>query len=371
MRRSTDDGVTWAPSSAGIAGTGVWRMVSAGRHSPLYAAPLGGSVFHSADGGGTWRGGRAAAAPEPSDFDVDPLTPSTLYAISTNGAVKSSDGGENWSRIGLDETTFLSLAIAPSSPSNVYVSVRRGVFHSPNGGMTWSLILDTDPSGNLSRPYVQNLAVDPQNADAVYAMVSDGTVIRREGGRQWSTLASLECPGNQLVFAAGPSLTLYARACGKVWKSLDRGLAWRQMGFAERTAAWIAVDPSMPNAIYVASAHNGVYRSRDHGESWTRIREPREQDVRSILVDPASGAIYIGATGASNAFVTRFDPSGVVTLSSYLGGLNATGSSLAIDRTGAVIAGGTAGDDFPLVQPIQRSYRGAVDAFVARISDRE
>ena len=369
--KSSDDGATWSASSAGMAGTGVWQIASGGRHSPLYAAPLGGAVFHSADQAGTWRGPRVSVETEPSSFVVDPLTPSTLYAIGRNGVLKSTDGGGSWSRLSLEETNFLSLAIAPGSPSNLYVAVRRGVFHSPNGGITWSLILDTDPNGNLSRPYVQNLAVDPQDADAVYAMVSDGTVMKRGGGRQWSTLASLECPGSQLVFAAGPSLTLYARACGKVWKSLDRGLSWRQIGFAERTAAWIAVDPSMPNAVYVASAHNGVYRSGDHGESWSRIREPREQDVRSILVDASSGAIYIGATASSNAFVTRFDPSGAITLSSYLGGVGAAGMGIATDPKGAIIVGGNAGPEFPLAQPIQRSYLGAGDAFVARLLHRE
>jgi hypothetical protein len=368
--KSTDDGVTWTPSSAGMVGTGVWQIAGAGRQSPLYAGPLGGAVFHSADQAGTWRGRRPTIDTEPSSFVVDPLTPSTLYATGRNGALKSTDAGETWSRMPLEESTFLGLAIAPTAPSNVFVSVRRGVFQSRNGGTTWSLILDTDPDGNLSRPYVQTLAVDPQDADAVYAAFSDGYIVRREGGQRWTSLATLGCPANQLVFAGGPSSAMYARACGKVYKSVDRGGSWREVGFAERTAAWIDVDPSMPNALYVASAHNGVFRSGDHGETWTRIREPLEQDVRSILVDRSSrGTIYVGATASSNAFVTRFDPSGAVTLSSYLGGLNATGTSIATDRNGALIVGGTAAHGFPLMQPLQRSYHGAIDAFVARILD--
>ena len=369
--KSTDDGLTWSPSSAGMVGTGVWHIASAGPRSPLYAAPLGGAVFHSADRGETWSGRRPTIETEPSVFVVDPLTPATLYATSRHGVLKSTDGGATWTRLALEETMFLAVAIAPSAPSNVYVSARRGVFHSPNGGITWSLILDTYPDGNLSRPYVQTLAVDPQNADAVYAMLSDGSIVRREGGQRWTSIAPLGCPGNQLVFAGRPAASMYARACGKVWKSIDRGASWREAGFADRTAAWIDVDPSMPNAIYVASAHNGVFRSRDHGETWTRIREPLEQDVRSILVDPsAAGTIYIGGTGSSNAFVTRFDPSGAITLSSYLGGLNASGTSVAAGPNGSIIVGGAAGRELPVAQPVQRTYHGAIDAFVARILDR-
>jgi hypothetical protein len=368
--KSTDDGVSWSASSQGITGTGVWFISTGGRRSPLYAASMG-QVFRSEDQGRSWRGRRPGARPDIGTyFAVDSLTPSTLYAVGFSGFQKSTDGGETWSPVALDERNFMAVAVAPSSPSNVYVSVLRGVFHSPNGGITWSLIYDANPTEDYSRPYVQNLVVHPSAADTVYALLSNGSIMRRDGGHQWNPVGSVGCPANQLLFAPGSPSTMYARACGKVWKSVDGGRSWRESGFAERTAAWIALDPSMPNAAYVASAHNGVYRSIDLGETWSMIREPFDQDIRSILVDPSSpGTVYIGATGASNAFIARFDSSGALTLSTYLGGLTASGSSVAVDRSGAIVVAGTAGRDFPLVGPIQRVYGGAGDAFLARIRD--
>jgi hypothetical protein len=108
----------------------------------------------------------------------------------------------------------------------------------------------------------------------------------------------------------------------------------------------------------------------DRGETWSPIRAPLDQDIRSILVDPSSpGTIYIGATGASNAFIVRFDSVGALTFSTYLGGLNAVGSSVAVDRNGAIIVAGTAGREFPLRRPIQRTYGGAGDAFLASVAD--
>ena len=369
--KSTDEGATWSASSHGIAGTGVWFLASGGRRSPVYANPLGGEVFRSGDHGQSWRGRRPSELPSRhAYFAVDPLTPSTLYAIDTDALLKSSDGGETWSQLPLDERGFLAVTLAPSSPSHIYVAVRRGVFHSPSGGITWSLIFDAHSADGRSWPYVQHLAVHPRNADSVYALFSDGSVMKRDGG-QWAAMGALECPGNQLLFAEDLPSTMYARACGKVWKSVDEGRSWRVAGFAERGAAWIALDPSMPNAVYVASGGNGVFRSWDRGETWTQIREPLDQDIRSILVDPSSpGTIYIGATGASNAFVARFNASGALTLSTYLGGLNAAGSSIAIERSGAITVGGTAGREFPAVRAIQQTYGGAGDAFLARVADR-
>jgi photosystem II stability/assembly factor-like uncharacterized protein len=360
--KSTDDGASWIPSSAGISGTGVWSITGAGRPQVFYANPLGGNLFRSDDEGASWR-----ARPSVGNIAVDPLTPAVLYAASTSGAFRSTDGGENWSRLPLDETSLVNVAIAPASPQNVYMSSNRGIFHTANGGLTWSRVLET--AGNFTQPYVHFLAVDPQNADAVYASLSDGSVVRRDGGQQWTQLARLECPGNQLVFASGQPASIYARACGKVFKSIDRGGSWREVGFSSRTAAWIALDPLNANVLYVASAQNGVYRSRDGGETWTRIREPLEQDVRAIWVDRA-GAIYIGATGASNGFITQFNSSGTVMLSTYLGGMGAATMRIAIDQAGTIVVGGNAGNGFPLVRPIQGSYRGAGDAFVARLVER-
>ena len=365
--KSSDHGATWMPSSHGMSGSGVWFLESGGRDSPLYASALGGQVFRSNDDAGTWRG-RRTGPDLSSHFAVDSLTPSTLYVIGGNRLMKSTDAGESWLQLTLDERHLYAVAVAPSSPSNVYVAAQRGVFHSPNGGVTWSLVLDTQqPDGSLL-PYVQALAVHPHEAGAVYALFSDRRILRRAGGHQWIPIASLECPVNQIVFAVGLPATMYARSCGKVWRSDDEGNSWRLVGFDERTAAWMAVDPAKSNVLYVASAHNGVFRTIDRGETWARIRQPLDQDVRSILVDPSTPeTIYIGATAASNAFVARFDPAGALTFSSYLGGLQAAGANVAVDRSGSIIVGGTAGRDFPLVQSLQRQYGGAGDAFLARI----
>lgn len=365
--KSSDGGATWMPSSHGMSGSGVWFLASGDHRSPLYAAALGGHVFRSTDNAGSWNGRRSGPDLN-SQFAVDPLTPSTLYAIGGNRLMKSIDAGDTWSQLALDERNLAAVAVAPSSPSNVYVAAQRGVFHSHNGGVTWSLVLDTQQQDGSLLPYVQALAVHPHDAGAVYALFSDRRILRRAGATHWIPIASLECPANQIVFAVGLPATMYARSCGKVWKSEDEGSSWRLVGFAERTAAWMAVDPARSNVLYVASAHNGVYRSLDRGETWTMIREPLDQDIRSILVDPVTpDTIYIGATAASNAFVARFDPAGALTFSSYLGGLRATGASVAVDRSGSIIVGGAAGREFPLVQSLQRPYGGAGDAFVARI----
>ena len=104
----------------------------------------------------------------------------------------------------------------------------------------------------------------------------------------------------------------------------------------------------------------------------------------SIAVD-ASGCAYVtGKTmsadfptvnpyqgqlkGMVDAFVTKLSASGnSLIYSTYLGG--DSGYSIAVDANGcAYVTGSTTSTDFPTVNPYQGQLKGAVDAFVTKLS---
>jgi hypothetical protein len=76
--------------------------------------------------------------------------------------------------------------------------------------------------------------------------------------------------------------------------------------------------------------------------------------------------------GISDAFVTRFNSSGNIVYSSYLGGANADlGSSIAVDRDrNAYITGYTLSTDFPVLNAFDNTYNGGTDAFITKINSR-
>lgn len=111
----------------------------------------------------------------------------------------------------------------------------------------------------------------------------------------------------------------------------------------------------------------------------------------AIAVDVAGNAYVVGATYSSDfpvtpgafqpacsnpcnsadAFVAKLNPSGsALVYSTYLGGRGFDfGSSIAVDSAGnAYVTGGTDSTDFPLMNPLQSTYGGNMDAFVAEIN---
>jgi hypothetical protein len=83
-------------------------------------------------------------------------------------------------------------------------------------------------------------------------------------------------------------------------------------------------------------------------------------------LQPAFG----GGSQVGDAFVTKLDPTGsTLVYSTYLGGDNEDqGRSIAVDLSGhAYVTGTTQSTNFPLAHPLQPTYGGVIDAFVAKL----
>ncbi len=108
------------------------------------------------------------------------------------------------------------------------------------------------------------------------------------GGR---TRAATGVPSQPNVFYMG-------QVNGGVWKSDDYGRTWNPIFDHESTQSIgaIAVAPSNPNIIYVASGEglhrpdlsvgNGIYKSTDAGKTWTHLGLRDGQQIPAIAVDP-------------------------------------------------------------------------------------
>jgi len=199
------------------------------------------------------------------------------------GVWKTTDGGESWKHMGLEETFTVSrIMIHPENPDVVYVAAsghewtenkERGLYKTTDGGESWEKVLYKGPESG-----VNDMVMDPSDPDVIYATTWQRTRLK------WNDPRTYENHKNN-----------------GVWKTTDGGNSWKQLSeglplskYMGRTG--IDVARSNPDVVYAFvddyeiafKAEEGeldsygrpkedvikgatLYRSDDGGESWRQV----------------------------------------------------------------------------------------------------
>ena len=291
----------------------------------IYAGTADGGVWKSENGGTTY-------APifdkQPvlsiGAIAVDPKNSKTVWvgtgeswtrnSVSIgDGIYKSTDGGENWTNMGLKDSERISrILVDPNDGNNVYACVPgklwsdsedRGVYRTEDGGRTWNKILK---GGNLSTG-CSSLAMSSKDSKTLYAGMWD---FRRKG---WTFRSGGESPD--------------APSGSALYKSLDGGATWTELSGKSAKGLppkpWgrvaLATAPSNPSVVYalVESTRSALFRSSDAGKSWQErdrsqmmvwrpfyfanlIVDPKDEDK---VYKPGGGLIVSGDGGNSFASI--------------------------------------------------------------------
>jgi photosystem II stability/assembly factor-like uncharacterized protein len=340
--KSTDGGASWnaiGPSDSPVA----FLAMDPANPTTLYALDGKFRLSKSTDGGATWsRAGNGL--PEHTGprqilyavLAVSPDNPQTLFAafptdIAENqGLYRSTDGGANWSRVGVGpfrNVAMLQLVVAEARPNVLYARTVEGCYRSTDYGVNWSAI-------SLPNPLVGPLAIDPENAALVYVGTSDGGVFKStDGGTSWTNanVGLHNSPVNKLMIDPRDTTKLYAATASGVFKSGDGGASWRdassgvsaRVGFLATPGAGVllavgwelfrsvdsggtweraglpglahtcATDPNHPNLIYAfASTEGFLYKSTDGGASWSATPvDLRGVYLNTLAIAPSNPAI--------------------------------------------------------------------------------
>lgn len=283
--QSTDGGITWMKS---VGPDFVSYIVIDAARSTVYAS--GGCLFKSADNGVTWQkitcwlGG---------SFAFDPLSPSTAYAVSTQGEglYKTTDGGVNWHNVSLQQET--TLAVDPVNPSTVYY----GPSKSTDGGSTWSSLGITSP--------IAVFAIAPESPATLYAGTRGGGLLKSsDAGATWSSVSSANV--TSVAIASSQATTMYAGVAwpdiGGVLKSMDAGDSWtgpNALHLASLQVLRVAVDPLTPTTLY-SCTDRALFKTTDGGTSWSSILDLSGGGYGFVIIDPSNPAsLYAGMGGRS------------------------------------------------------------------------
>jgi photosystem II stability/assembly factor-like uncharacterized protein/subtilisin-like proprotein convertase family protein len=288
----------WVP----IGPWGEWTeflAIAPSNPATLYAGSSSG-LYRTTDGGALWVGVDIGPGIRYTNVVVDPRNTETVYVGSSGGGVfKSTDGGLTWgaSNTGLTDRYVTFLAIDPSTPTMLYAGAGARLFRSGDGGVSWEAL------GEVSGLSISTLAVDPSMPTTLY--VSSGGSVHRstDGGGSWAS-RNTGIAGGAYVHALvvdprNPSV-VYAGSSDGVYRSVNGGLSWvaRNGGLASPGVVTLAFDPTAPAALY-AGTEAGVFRSTDGGLRWTAVSVGLQKSlVTRLVIDPARPATLYAATAS-------------------------------------------------------------------------
>lgn len=199
------------------------------------------------------------------------------------GVFKTTDGGETWKNMGLENTHTIGRVVVDYSNSDiVYVAAtghgwtpnkERGLFKTTDGGKSWKNILFINKMTGIN-----DIVMHPENSNILYATSWERMRLKWGDPRTYEN----------------------TKHCG-VWKSIDGGQNWKQINQGLPDAKFrgrigIDISKSEPEVLYLLldnyeigkEAENGdldaygrqkkdeikgatVYRSNNAGEKWDRV----------------------------------------------------------------------------------------------------
>ncbi|MEW6542903.1 MAG: hypothetical protein AB1411_04750 [Nitrospirota bacterium] len=240
---------------------------------------------------------------------LHPTNSNIVYVATNESVYKSRDGGNSWERMATDLSTYrvLSLALDPKHPASVYAgTMGDAVYKSPDGGQRW-IAHNAGLKEHVS--VVNQFLFDPRDSETVYAATTVGVFRSTDGGRLWDErMAGMK--EVHIVFSvaqdqARPHI-FYAGTTGGTYRSLDGTTSWHKINnglippeILDASLALgvskVVIDPGNPDTIY-AGSNNGLFKSTNRGDSWSRIGQSLpDQYVSTVVVDPTSPlTLYVG-----------------------------------------------------------------------------
>lgn len=328
------------------------------------------TFYVAARHGGVWKTSNNGVSFEPiferygttsiGAIEVAPGNPETVWvgtgeaanarsSHAGNGIYKSTNGGRDFSRQGLEKTGHIArILIHPKKENTVYAAAmgnlfsanpERGVFKTTDGGKSWEKVLYIDANTG-----VIDLVMDPVKPEVLYAATyekyrypwhleaggaNSGIYKTTNGGKNWTRLEGGLPNGNigrigislfpknpKILYAVIENLNPLAGkeetiAGGQLYKSTDGGGKWSKMNpdsvnlgsKAAYSFNQILVDPNNPEKILINS--ETLQTSEDGGKNWNDLRWPATTyfaemfgDVRCFWIDPRdSRHMIIGSDG--------------------------------------------------------------------------
>lgn len=209
-----------------------------------------GEIFVSEDNGGSWRRSNLNAGTECwfinttriTSIHFDAKDPDTIWiTIEIDGVFRSVDRGRSWIRLvrGLADCDTHDLVFVDRDGSRtIFCSTEAGLHRSADNGESWVRV--PVPEEIAPWPYWRSIKYRADENGVMFASVGDKPsgetgvlLISRDYGQTWAR-SRLSAPVNSTIWSiatnpADPSLLFFVTIFGQIYRSRDGGESWEKM----------------------------------------------------------------------------------------------------------------------------------------------
>lgn len=267
------------------------------------------AVYISTDGAKSWHSKRRGIMSNGvQSIAFDPKNPRVLWATGLRSAIWTPEGG-----VALSEQDLLKY----SDPK------ADGIYRSVDGGENWQLLRNAV----YLRRFEQNqyFAFDLDSFDGVecrtvYAGTHrDGLLKTSDAGKTWQVLGF---PDTLITAVALHPFSnrLFVATYAGLFRSDDGGKSFDKAGLPNAPVYGLALNAKDTNVLYVALGKEGVWWSRDGGQTFTQRDKglPDKHDWRVLAISPANpDNLYVKAHKTGNATTLCWSHDGGATWHPY------------------------------------------------------
>ncbi|MFA6232691.1 MAG: T9SS type A sorting domain-containing protein [Bacteroidota bacterium] len=302
--RSTDGGASWQTTS--LREGNIWPIhVSPG--GTLYAFTTDGwmshrAVFTSSDGGANW-----TELPDSSaryfGMAIVKSYNSKMYSEGGGGLHVSTDDGASWMTIQTEppmERCSSDYRLEVLSDSVLFAMCYWGLFRSGDGGLSWNRIptqhrsysqLLRDPAGGVLVAAEDSSSLN--SMDELIRVSYDGSVVETIGpGPFWGGIPV------GILLENGEFLAGSIEKSATIMRSTDSGRTWVN---TSGIRAAVSDFCQCPDGTVFAATHGGLYRSHDSGITWEDCPVGSTRRPVRHIFDDGGTTIYAG-TGDAGLF---------------------------------------------------------------------
>lgn len=173
------------------------------------------------------------------------------------GLWRSTDSGEGFVRAAdgmFVECHVRALAAHPRQPHVLYLGNDQGLFRSADGAGMWSRV-----DSPLNGRQIWSILISPANPD-------------------------------RMVVGTCPSEIYYSHDAGRSWKESRIGVVQDCPRIISTRVTTLLADPQEPDTVWAGVEIDGIFRSRDAGQTWQPLGNGlSSRDIHALAIVPENG----------------------------------------------------------------------------------